>query len=175
MVIFHCHRGWDIWWLFSLASYSKNQDSCFLSLPTPTVLSFFMWCWELNLGSHTLPTLQILIISEVAVHPVEAEFHYRIFPCCLGDLIWHFQLLFFCVVPLVWQDLHECHLSPGPHPAQACRHGRSGWVQASAGNCWARIWWVGPMHTNLLLEPLRDPTWRPVPSCLCRGQEAVDR
>lgn len=146
-----------------------------ISFPFPLHHSFFMWCWELNLGSHILPTLPLLFISESARGPVDAEFRYRTFSCCLRDLIWQFRLLSFCVVPFVWQDVHECHLSPGPHPAQACRHGGSRWVQASSGNCWARVWRVGPMHMNLLFQPLRDPTRNSAVSRQCRGQEASGR
>ena len=36
-----------------------------------------------------------------------------------------------CVVPPVWQDLHERHLSPGPHPAQTYGHGGRWWVQVA--------------------------------------------
>lgn len=122
---------------------------------------------------HSQPFKLFLFLKQ-PLGPVEADFQYREVPCFLGDLIQLFQLLPLCVVPFVWQDIHECHLSPKPHPAQACRHGRSRWVLAASGSCCARVWWVGHRHMNLLFEPPRDSIWSPVQFCLCRGQEEPD-
>lgn len=69
----------------------------------------------------------ILILGEPQVDP--------------GDLILRLPLFPFCAVPPVWQDIHECHLPPGPHPAQARGCGRRRWVQVALLGLWKSLGW----------------------------------
>lgn len=135
MVTFSCKDGWNIWWLFLLALGStQNQGSYFPSLSTSTILPYL--CDDGNWTQGFTPSQPFKLFLSEAAHgpPVEADFQYREVSCCLGDLIQFFRLFPLCVVPFVWQDIHECHLPPGPHPAQACRCGRSRWVQETSGS-----------------------------------------
>lgn len=175
MVIFGCNRGWDICWLFPLASYStKNQDSCFLSLPTPTIPFFFMWCWELNPGSHALPTLHILFISKVVHGPCGGRVSLQDISMLSEGSNLALPIAFLlcsaiCVTRHSWMP---------PFSEAISSAGMQAWQKSvSSGFIWELLGKDSVSGAHAREPPLRaswDPTQSPVPSCLCREPESPD-